>query len=303
MSDMKHITIFPENKLRSYIQYYWIAKDNSGEHLQISMADGFTCIRFFRGGEQTFLPEINTAGINKDKSISAKSGILGPRISCYGLMTHNKIETIGVKFTMLGAKQIFGENICYLSDKFTTLSDYNDKSLNSLENNILNTPSLQNCISYMDDYFWERLKSSNFIDNNDNIIKKILEYSITSAKLSDLANVACCSVRTLNRVIDTYTGLTPKQIIRIARLSTTIKKVIEYTPIKDIDLKGLATDCGFYDLSHMTKEMKALCGYTPLQFITIIKKHLKENNIWSYQQGDTTIWGKVQESIFNWCKN
>lgn len=312
MSNMKHRTILPDNKLRPFIQYYWIVKDDSEEHLQLSMADGFTCIRFFRGGEQSFIQNIGVAptSTNAEWEITVKnndmqtvsSGILGPRISSYALVAHKKIETIGVKFTMLGAQRMFGEKLGYLSDKYTNLSDFNDKSLISLESTIMNT-SLQNCISCMEDYFLKRFSFSIKECNSDEIVNKVLLSCITSAKLADLADSACCSVRTLNRIIDAYTGLTPKQIIRIARLSTTIKKMIDCTHLKCVDLQGIASDCGFYDLPHMTKEMKTLCGYTPLQCVTFFRKYLDDNKLWVYQQGDTLIWGKVQDSSFRWCQN
>lgn len=131
---MKHKTFLPDSKLRPYIQYYWTVNDERGDdHLQLSMADGFTCIRFFRGDEQSFVRNINnnTASTDVDlksvitssKSIQpVSSGILGPRIDSYALIAHGRIETVGVKFTMLGAQRLFGNALCSLSDRFTTLS-------------------------------------------------------------------------------------------------------------------------------------------------------------------------------------
>lgn len=311
---MKHKTFLPDNKLRPYIQYYWTVNDDGGNHLQLSMADGFTCIRFFRGGKQSFVRNISidTSSINntewkfnvKNNDIqTVSSGILGPRIASYALISHNKIETIGVKFTMLGAQRIFGEKLGSLSNKFTNLSDIKDDGLNTLENSIMNAPSLQKCLSYMDNFFLNLFTSDDRKQNSYVIAEKVLSSSITSTKLADLADVAYCSVRNLNRIIDSYTGLTPKQIIRVARLSTTIKKMVDGAHLEHIDLKQMALECGFYDLSHMTKEMKSLCGYTPLQCISFFRNNLGSNNLWTLQQGETIIWGKIQDSSFRWCYN
>ncbi len=109
---MKHKTFLPNNKLRPYIQYYWTVNDDGHEHLQLSMADGFTCIRFFRGGEQSFARniDINTTNTNANWKVDTRtkdiqtvsSGILGPRIDSYVGLSHSIISPDMTKLYVCG---------------------------------------------------------------------------------------------------------------------------------------------------------------------------------------------------------
>jgi AraC-like DNA-binding protein len=76
-------------------------------------------------------------------------------------------------------------------------------------------------------------------------------------KIETLAKVASLSMRSLQTRFLASVGLSPKEFAQIQRLQSTLRALDGETPLAD-----LATDSGFSDQAHATREIKRVTGLT-----------------------------------------
>ncbi|WP_018653382.1 AraC family transcriptional regulator [Actinomadura flavalba] len=81
--------------------------------------------------------------------------------------------------------------------------------------------------------------------------------------VEDLAAKAGVSVRTLQRLFTEYVGATPKWVIRRARLHEAAARADSGTPV---DWPALATDLGYADQSHLTRDFTTTIGKPPTHY-------------------------------------
>jgi AraC-like DNA-binding protein len=77
-------------------------------------------------------------------------------------------------------------------------------------------------------------------------------------KIETLAKSAALSVRSLQTRFLACVGLTPKEFAGVQRLQATLRALDGETPLAE-----LATDSGFSDQAHATREIKRVTGLTP----------------------------------------
>ena len=68
------------------------------------------------------------------------------------------------------------------------------------------------------------------------------------------------SERTLQRIAHRYVGMTPAAMIRRRRLQEAAERMREHP---DGDLATLATELGYADHSHLTRDFRVVLGITP----------------------------------------
>ena len=81
--------------------------------------------------------------------------------------------------------------------------------------------------------------------------------------VNELAHRLATSKRNLERRFLNQIGLSPKQLSKIIRLQTLLKK-LEQNPSGS--LTELAMECGYYDQAHFIKDFKEFTGLSPKQF-------------------------------------
>jgi AraC-like DNA-binding protein len=85
---------------------------------------------------------------------------------------------------------------------------------------------------------------------------------LQSESIGHVATRLGISTRQLHRIIEANVGLTPKTLQRVMRLQRFLRHAERH--------RGLATaaaDAGYADQSHLTREVRALCGLTPARLL------------------------------------
>lgn len=81
-------------------------------------------------------------------------------------------------------------------------------------------------------------------------------------EVTDMAEHVLLSVSQLQREFSKNFGITPNRYLREVRVGV-VRHLLESS---DLPLSTIATDCGFYDQSHMTRQFKSTTGLTPLKY-------------------------------------
>ena len=80
--------------------------------------------------------------------------------------------------------------------------------------------------------------------------------------VTHMAEHVLLSVSQLQREFSKSFGITPNRYLREVRVGV-VRHLLEDS---DQPLRSIATDCGFYDQSHMNRHFKASTGLTPLKY-------------------------------------
>jgi AraC-like DNA-binding protein len=84
-----------------------------------------------------------------------------------------------------------------------------------------------------------------------------------------LGHDARSSSRNLTRLFHEWVGLSPKRFARIVRVQAALRRLAEHPPP---DLARLASELGFADQAHMTRELRALAGAAPRSLAETFKR-------------------------------
>lgn len=88
-------------------------------------------------------------------------------------------------------------------------------------------------------------------------------------RAEDLAEAACVSFRTLDRLFARRIGLTPKEFLKIERLKIAVAMMKARS---EANLTAVAYSAGYYDQSHFNKDFHAMVGVTPKGFVRLLSE-------------------------------
>jgi AraC-like DNA-binding protein len=86
-----------------------------------------------------------------------------------------------------------------------------------------------------------------------------LYYRAGDESVADAASATGTSMRAMQRAVRSATGLSPKQLQRLARFHHVARRVF----VDGGDVLGAALDGGYYDQAHFIREARSLTGRTP----------------------------------------
>jgi AraC-like DNA-binding protein len=92
---------------------------------------------------------------------------------------------------------------------------------------------------------------------------RLIEANCGQVRVGDVAAAVGLSVRQLERRFRATAGLSPKQFARIRRVRATAVKVVEDG---EKNWAARATEMGYADQSHLTREFVSLIGRSPISF-------------------------------------
>ena len=104
------------------------------------------------------------------------------------------------------------------------------------------------------------------LNSNHGRLMKVVEH-VTARyaepiSVADLAEKATLSESQLHREFSRRFGITPNQYIREVRIGVA-RHLLE---TEDLSMAQVASNCGFYDQSHFSRQFKTSTGLTPLQY-------------------------------------
>ncbi len=95
----------------------------------------------------------------------------------------------------------------------------------------------------------------------DAVVERIMA-DRTIARVEDIAGQIGLSTRQLQRLFSQYVGVSPKWVIRHARL----QEAAETLAAGQADLAQLALELGYFDQAHFVKDFKAVIGTPPAEY-------------------------------------
>jgi len=258
---MNYQTFEPSNDLKPFIKCYWTLEipEQTLPQKQRIVPDGCMEMIFHHG-------DLYKQYLEKDEYI------IQPRCFVFGQLTSTlEIEPTGVtgifaaRFHPDGFNVLGNFPIKKLENTATALVELFGEAGIQLEQDILKTNKTEEKITILENFLMACFSNSNNIDRLiKSVINTILEAQgqMSVEEISQEFNI---HRRQLERKFASTIGLSPKQLTKIVRLQTCLKKLISgnYSNLTD-----LAYESDFYDQAHFIKDFKEFTGISPKDFFS-----------------------------------
>jgi len=251
----KFQVIQPSELLLPYIKQYWfLTMENVVQVLQRLVPLGCIALTFHRRNrtysslEKDYLPQSYISGITTHYSDLYLSG---------------NIDFICIVFQPAGAKAFFKLPLNELNNRDVSLAEFNDSGLLELEKQLFDTVDNLLSIKLIEQFLYRRICQ---LDNHDDKRINAVLNSIHNGKVDvdRLAQTACLGYKQFKRIFSRDIGINPKDFLQIKRFQTLHSLLQQHS---DMTVAQLAYECGYYDKSHLIKELKDFSGFTPTELL------------------------------------
>jgi AraC-like DNA-binding protein len=178
-------------------------------------------------------------------------------------LLHDAGRVFGVRFHPGGFRPFLGAPVSSITDQFLAVDAIFGPPGRQLADAVL-TADDQTAVMVMDEFLAAR--APRYADPTADLVAAIVartasEPSIT--RVDHLAHEFGLGMRQLQRLFADYVGVGPKWVIRRHRLHEAAARAARGT---GLDLVGLATELGYSDQAHLTRDFASMVGLPPSQY-------------------------------------
>ena len=259
-----HRQVSPGGFLADYVDCFWMLQ--APAHLlpeqERQPADGHVEVVFHFAGAYTHAP------VDERREIPAiqKSALLGPRSRGYVIEPVGNISSVMIRFRPGGLSPFLPFPLDELVDQAVELDRLWGQAARTWEEQVFNAPSLEQCQNLL-----TRILLSQFrVQPHQQVIQaavRRIDALGGNISMRALADELGWSQKHLERLFAQAVGLPPKHYARIARFRRLSRCATRPHPGQT--LGWLAAECGYYDQSHLVREVTSLAGMAPREFFSL----------------------------------
>ncbi|MDR1156052.1 MAG: helix-turn-helix domain-containing protein [Bacteroidales bacterium] len=262
--------IQPSVLLAPYVKQYWfLTMDRAGQISQRLFPVGCAGLSLFReqqvysSSENCFLPGFHVSGqytAYTDMSIPGNS------------------SSIAIIFQPAGIRAFFTVPASEFENRKVSVAALSDPQLLELGNRLTDTTRCGMCVELIEKFLLKRICRIGG-DHRERMESVVRSIDNGQCDISALAQTACLSYKQFKRIFTESVGSNPKDYLRITRFRKAIR-IMQICP--QVTLSELAESCGYFDKSHLIKEMKEFSGYTPGEYLSVQRMELDRQNYKPY---------------------
>jgi len=149
-----------------------------------------------------------------------------------------------------------------------------NKSLNELAARISDCEDNNICVNHIEKWLLSQIANTlPDVTYNakriDAAIRQIIDLPQTS--VTCLSSIACLSKKQFERLFNSLVGINPKEYTRIVRFQKALAQMQHQSG--KINQAQIACASGYADQSHLIREFKKFCGYTPMSLLKVSKPY------------------------------
>lgn len=259
MTYFRHVPALP---LSDLIHYFWFHEGYAPPHVQERVFPTGTLQIIFNLGDnafQVFDPlDITSAQTYRDSVVN------GPRSGFTVIGTAGLAATMGVHFKPGGALPFFGIPASDLRNRNVPLDTFWGLAASEVAEQVREAPAPGQRFQILEAFLRARLAPSPRRHPAVAFGLDELHRGSVSPTIAAITERASLSHRRFNELFQTEVGLSPKQYQRVRRFQQVIH-LIDGQPV--VDWARIAAECGYADQSHLIREMRALGGVSPTEYV------------------------------------
>lgn len=251
----------PCQLLAPYIDNYWEFKGDvsKGTYINI-LPDGCTDFIFTLG---------EVANVHDCPLVMQpyRSYFVGSMTKYARLITHSDtIHMFGIRFLPCGVSCFAQLPLSEFTDSRIQTSDLNTLFNDSITDRLCEKNSVRERIDFIEKYLLHHLYENRY-EVDKRILYAVAQIDRYQGKQSvrTLADETNLSQRHFERKFKWHTGVSPKKYSRIKQFQNAVEL------LRNSDFEGLlsvAINSGYYDVPHLSREIKRLSGNTPISFLS-----------------------------------
>ena len=241
---MNYKKIKPCKELEPFIHFYWELK---GHELESQWE------RVFPDGCAGIVMNLGNTCLTDNGAVSMEFGktyVVGAMNSFKDSFIDNDTHLLGVCLKPATFANFYS---------YATQNELTNETIEFEKCNSFNVgKTLVNPFNYFDYFFLERIKS-----RNNQVQSVVNDIHSTNGQISivELSKRNFTTVRQLERNFKKYIGLSPKEYSNIIRFQNALSIIKNSN--QNRSLLDIAFECGYYDHSHLTNEIKRNTGLSP----------------------------------------
>lgn len=245
---MNYKEYIPAKNLNSIVNTIWIATNNGKEIESKILPDGYVDIIF-----------------DLEKQMDLNSGseirISGMMTKFQNVTSRKNSETLGIRFKTGQFNSISNIPLSEIKNTTVNASNLFPKLNNSFLDELIEKKNQWEKIQLINRFLLAEINWSDLTVNKlEHSVCEYIQLNYRELDLSKVAKNYCISLRQLERRFKTAVGVTMKEYHSIIRFNKT-KDYITKNP--NLSLLNIAFDNGYFDHSHLSKEINKMSGLNP----------------------------------------
>ncbi|MDX1941018.1 MAG: helix-turn-helix transcriptional regulator [Saprospiraceae bacterium] len=198
-----------------------------------------------------------------DSTPIVRLSLIGPRSQFIQIDRKQRKLTILLRFRMGGAQAFFSKIMPELTDESVNIKELWHDEFLEYEEALLNAAkelSYWKCLEILEKIL---LKKLHLLKNTHPVItifNKICQSNHEILTIAQIATQLGITERYLRKLVKDHTGLSPKSILKIERLTHSLKL---WNRSPQPNWASIAAEAGYFDQSHMIDEYQSLIGRSP----------------------------------------
>lgn len=250
--------VLPCQKLQQYVVHYWTLSIRAqvGQWSERTLPNG--CVSCFFHRRNPLL-----VGTEQQQP---QALVRGQNTSFVDVCTQGETDFIAVVFKPFAAHLFLPQLANEFNNQMVDVNQLSDIQLSILAQKVEESSSNEQAIKLIEAELINRLANAN---QNDVCGNKRVEYAVQlinnepSISIRALAQQICVSERQLRRLFAEHVGLSPQELVRVARFNQAMLLMQNNPQLKFVDI---AMEMNYTDGAHFSHDCWQFTGCTPTQF-------------------------------------
>lgn len=251
----------PALPLSSFIDQFWYVRGYDPDRKrQSALPTGSVDLTFNLAADDlwVFANAADRVGMSFDGAV-----VHGAHSRYFVLDARRDVHVIGVHFLPGGGAALLGVGAQDLTDRHIALSDIWGARARTLRAQLLEAPTPAAKFAVLEQEFRERLRPQRFVHPAISFALRGMQTAPTDLRIAQIQTSTGYSPRRFTTLFTDAVGLTPKLYSRINRLRSVVERVARGGELAWADL---ASEYGYYDQSHLTRDFREFSGVTPGEY-------------------------------------
>ena len=192
-----------------------------------------------------------------------RSGIQGVLTGRFSRRLEGAGRALGIRFRPAGFQPFLGARVATLTDRRVPVAEVFGPDGDRLVERLLAAGDQARLVAAAEAFLLERLPVPDpSVARVNRVVDQIMaDRDLT--RVGDVADRAGIGTRRLQRLFATYVGVSPKWVIRRARLHEAVERL---DGGEDVDLGFLARELGYFDQAHFARDFRDAVGRPPTAY-------------------------------------